>query len=729
MSNPNADNGRPNCGQSPANSTHNQSSGTIHGSSVQARSIYGGVQFNVETRSQLPIPAQLPSPGFFADRHDEVRDLRQLIDRPVSAGHPTLIVISGPGGVGKTTLGLHWLNQIRDEYADGQLFVDLHGFSDGRPMPPSEPLERFLRALGIPAESVPIDLDEQAALFRSLTAGRRLITMLDNAASAAQVRPLLPGPGPALVVVTSRRRMSGLVMEGARFFDVNPLHESGAVELLHHIVGAERIAAEQSEAMSLVALCGRLPLALCASGARLAARRRWPIARVVGELTDETRRLSALSVEDDVSVQAVFDLSYQALPEDAARLYGLLGLHPGADFDTAVAGALAYIGHDESARLLDMLADANLLEEGSEDRYSFHDLVRLHARGKLAETTSGDERQAAFARLVDRYLQTAVSADIAIMPGRWHLGAYYEAERRISFPDRAAALAWLELELGNIMAVLRAAHRKGLHEAVWQTCEAMWGLFLLHKHYRQWIEAHEIGVAAARACGDPVAQARMLEALGFAYLNLKDFDAARHHHDLALRLEEEADHPIGEASALEGLGIAELATGGNDRAIELFTRARRIHQRLGRPRGVALMRRHIGEALSGAGRHAEAVEDFSAALRFFEQADEPYHQARTLTSLANSHLSAGRLDDADDVLSRSLLITERSGARHEQAGVHASLAHLAARRGQGGVEREHLHKALAIYTELGAPQAQEVGDRLARTERSHESRDRGTDPP
>lgn len=638
-------------------------------------------------------------------------------------------MINGAGGVGKTTLGLHWLNQIRDEYEDGQLFVDLRGFSDVHPTPSSEPLESFLRALGIAAESVPIDLDEQAALFRSLTAGRRLIVMLDNAASAAQVRPLLPGPGPALVVVTTRRRLSGLVMEGAQFFDVSPLQESGAVELLHHIVGFERMEAEMSEALSLVALCGRLPLALCASGARLATRRRWPIARVVGELTDETRRLSALSLEDDVSVQAVFDLSYRALPEGAARLYRLLGLHPGADFDTAAAATLADVAHSEADRLLGILTDANLLDEGSEDRYRFHDLIRLHARAKLAESTSGDERQAALVRLVKRYLQAAVSADVAIMPGRWHLGRYYGAERPVSFENRAAALAWLELELGNYMAVLKAAHRHGLHEAVWQICEALWGLFLLHKHYRQWIEAHEIGIAAARACGDPVAEARMLEALGFAYLNLKDFEAARQHHHLALRLEQEADHQIGEASALEGLGIAELATGNIDPAIEFFTRAQRIHQRLGRPRGVALMRRHIGEAFSGAGRHAEAVENLSAALRFFEEADEPYHQARTLTCLANSHLLAGRLDDAGDVLGRSLLITEQSGARHENAGVHAALAHLAARRGEVGVEREHLHKAFAIYTELGAPQAREVGDRLALNEQSDKSRDRGIDSP
>lgn len=252
----------------------NELTGTIAGSSVQAGSIAGGVHITMPGSASLPAPAQLPPPGLFAGRHDEMAELR------AHAGRQGLVVITGAGGVGKTTLALHWLHELKSDY-EGQLFVDLRGFSGADPLPPDEPLERFLRALGALPENIPPSIDEQAALFRSMTTGSRLIVLLDNAVSAAQVRPLLPGAGGSLVVVTSRRRLSGLVVDGARFVDVDPLGVTGALELLERLIGADRIRAEREHARSLVDLCGTLPLAVCASGARLAARRRWPLARAV----------------------------------------------------------------------------------------------------------------------------------------------------------------------------------------------------------------------------------------------------------------------------------------------------------------------------------------------------------------------------------------------------------------------------------------------------------------
>lgn len=342
-------------------------------------------------------------------------DLRRLTVQDIDAGRPFLLVITGAGGVGKTSLALNWLHHLREEYADGQLFVDLRGFSgDGHPVPSNEALGRCLRALGISTESIPATVDERAALFRSLTTDRRLIIMLDNAASEAQVRPLLPGLGPALVVVTTRKRLQGLTMDGARFLRLTPLDEPGALELLNRIVGRERIAAEPDAALSLVSLCGGLPLAVCASGTRLAARHGWKIARIVTELADDARRLSVLSAEDDITLRAIIDGSYRVLAEDAARLYRLLSVHPGPDFDTAVAVALAGADNDEVTGALDSLVGANLLEEGPGERFRFHDLIRLHAREKLMETESTTTRQAASARLVDHYLAMATAADRAV---------------------------------------------------------------------------------------------------------------------------------------------------------------------------------------------------------------------------------------------------------------------------------------------------------------------------
>lgn len=688
---------------------------------VQAGTIHGDVHLGIGRLATLPSPAQLPATGFFANRRHELDQLRQLAEGPRDDDSPLVIVVNGPGGVGKTTLALRWLHRISDSFDGGQLFVNLHGFSGGEPMAPAEPLERFLRALGVDTATMPAGTDEQAAVFRTLTAGRRLIVMLDNAVSAAQVRPLLPGPGPALVLVTTRRRLSGLAVDGARYLEVGPLNDDGAVELLDRLVGADRVRDEREQAIELVGLCGRLPLALCASGARLAARRRWPIARIVRELTDETRRLASLGEEDeDASVQAVFNSSYGALGDERAqRLYRLLGLHPGVDFGADAAAALVGCERDEAARLLDSLAGASLLQEGEDDRYRFHDLVRLHARGEARTGETTAERDAAVARLADWYLRTAVAADLAIMPGRWHLGGYYRPERRSEvdatavFTDRETALAWLERERPNLVAVIEDAHRRGLHEHAWQLCESTWPLFLLGRHFRNWIECYETGLAAARACADPPAQARMLTSLAIAHSHRRDHATAIAYYERILRLDPPGGHRLGEGSALENLGVAMLATGQTERALEIFLRAKEVFAELGRARGVALLDRRVAETLSAQGRHTEAIGHFEAALRYYAEQDEPFHQARTLTGLAGAYLAIGRLDDAASGLHTALGAAVRAGARHAQALVRVGLADLAERRAEPENAREHLRAALSIYTELGAPEADEVTRRLA----------------
>ncbi|XRQ04543.1 tetratricopeptide repeat protein [Actinomadura welshii] len=680
----------------------NELAGRVAGSSIQAGSIAGGVHITAPAATPLPAPAQLPPPGLFADRRSELRRLVSL------AEHPGLVVLTGPGGVGKTTLALRWLHEIKDRY-EGQLFTDLRGFSGAGPLPPDEPLEGFLRALGAPPESVPPGLDAQSALFRSMTTGRRLVVMLDNAVSAAQVRPLLPGAGASLVVVTSRHRLTGLVVDAARFLEVDPLGEPGALELLEHLIGADRIGAERDQARSLVELCGTLPLAVCASGARLAARRRRPIARAVAELGDETRRLAALRTgEGDISVSAVINTSYQALDAEHATAYRLLGVHPGPDLPVAAAAAL--IGADErrAAELLDGLVDASLLTESPGDRYRFHDLVRLHARN----ASPAPDRETAFARLAGWYLTTAVAADLTLMPGRWHLGERYAAPPDDLFGSRSEALEWLERERPNLEAVAQQAHENGLHALTWQMSEAMWPLFLLRRLYPSWIRMYELGLAAADSCGDLKAQARMLEGLGIIRLNLQDHDAAAGHYEAALDLERRAGHRLGEASALEGLGVVALANGAPSRATELFALARDVHAGLGRPRGTALMDRHIGEALSVAGRHTEAEGTLTGALETFTLLDEPYHRARTLTCLGQARLRAGRPDEAADALRQAHDAAREMDAPQVEAGALRELARVAEHLGDPA-ERPLLERALAIYTELGSPQAAQVTARLA----------------
>jgi hypothetical protein len=235
-------------------------------------------------------------------------------------GQPALAVLVGPGGVGKTALAVTWGGRQAERYPDGQLYADLCGFSPGTAVSPEAALGAFLRALGVAPERVPPELAEQAALFRTITAGRRLLVVLDNAVSAAQVRPLIPASAACMVVVTSRLRLDGLVSEGARFVDIGPLSQPDAVELVVRAVGRARVADELAEVAELASLCGRLPIALRVASARLASRPRWPVARVVAELGDERSRLRRLSAEGDAPVTALFDWSYRALPEPAAKL-------------------------------------------------------------------------------------------------------------------------------------------------------------------------------------------------------------------------------------------------------------------------------------------------------------------------------------------------------------------------------------------------------------------------
>jgi tetratricopeptide (TPR) repeat protein len=693
----------------------NELSGEVLGSAVQAQVVHGDVYLGTPPGAPMPVPRQLPSPpAYFTGRASELVSLRRLAAPEGDARAVTPIVLTGVGGVGKTALAVYWLHQARDGYPDGQLYADLRGSGAGEPVSPADVLARFLRALRVPPDRVPAGLDELVSLYRSMTDGRRVIVLLDNAASAAQVRLLLPGPGPSLVVVTTRRHLAGLALDGVRFTDVLPLDEQAAVELLSRIAGADRAGSQPDAARAVVRLCGLLPLAVCVSAARLAPHPNWPLRRIADELADERDRLSVLSVEGDVSVRAVFDVSYRALPPPAARAYRLLGLIPGPAFGAGLAAAATGTGPAEAVWLLNALTEASLLEEAAEHRWRFHDLVRLHAWEQAATGPAAD-RQAATARIVEWYLHMAVAADLTVIPGRWHLGSGYEQARRepAAFAGAAEALDWLEAELPGLLAALRLAHDEGMHDKTWQLCEALWGLFVNRRPYQHWAEAHTLGLASARTCGHRRAQARMHIHLGFARLCLGHYDPAREQFTLALALDRAEGHQPGEATALDNLGLASLAAGDPAGALDYFTQARAILEQIGRPRGAALMTRRIGEAHSSAGRHQEAADCLADARRRFAELGDSYNEARTLTSLAESRLHAGQPEDAGPLLRSALATMTRLGSRHQEARLHVLLADTAARLGDTDTEQDHLQRALTAYTAIGASEAGQVRARLA----------------
>ncbi len=712
----------------PLRSSRNELSGVVHGPAVQAGAIHGGLHVNVTqpVADRLPIPAQLlPPPANFTGRAEEMAALDRIESQNAPARRLAIAVIVGVGGAGKTSLATHWLHQISDRYEHGALFTDLGGHLPAAAARPGDVLAGFLRALGTPDQQIPLALQEQAALYRSVTSGRRLIVLLDNAASAGQVRSLLPGSGPyqtsgcqpgteqgtrpSLVIVTTRWRITGLAMDGGRFVELGPLDEVSAVTLLGQIIGADRTAAEPGAASTVIQSCSSLPLAVCVAGARLAQHPRWPIKRLADELFSTRHRLAALSIPGDLSVRATFDVSYEALPPEHASLYRLASLLPGPDFGPGLAAAAAGADPGLMSQLLDALSAASLLEDTGDQRYTLHDLARLHAREKADREPAG-ERRAVIRRAVAWYLRGAVAADLVVSPNRWHLNPMYEQARNAqpAYEGPAAALEWLEAWLPGLLAAVRTAHAEGLHEQGWQLCEALWGLFLYRKYFQHWTASHRLGLASAQECENQRAEARMRVQLGTALRSLGQHAQAREHFTRALALAREEQHHIAEATALEQLALTDLAQGRPDAAIPAFAQARGIHKRIGVTRGVALTTRHIGEAHRDAGRYEQAVSELARARAMLAALPDPYIEARVLTSLAQAHILAGRPEQAAGPLTDALNTMGTLGAHYEQARIHRLFADVDGQLGDPAAARAHLRAALAIFEATGAPEADQV---------------------
>jgi tetratricopeptide (TPR) repeat protein len=317
-------------------------------------------------------------------------------------------------------------------------------------------------------------------------------------------------------------------------------------------------------------------------------------------------------------------------------------------------------------------------------------------------------------RILDWYLRAAVAADLAVIPGRWHLGRLYRQTRKepATFREPAEALDWLEYELPGLLAAIRLAHDQGLHDRTWQMAESLWSLLVYQRSYQQWDSALAAGAASAQACGDRRAEARMHVYIGFMCLHLGQLDRAREQFEQALALDRTEGHELGEATALEYLGLTSMAEGDPHAALGYFRLARAIHERIGRPRGAALMIRRIGAALADAGQYEEAITHLQHARDRFAALGDRYNEARTLASLAEAHLRGGTPGDAERLLTEALDAVNRLGARHEQARIHVLLADAARQAGRAEGEREHLQEALRAYDGIGAPQSSQVRSRI-----------------
>ena len=724
-------------------STANEVSGNVTGPVVQAAVIHGGIHLHgvatgghagLAPSSPLPTPRQLPgAPSVLIGRERELG----LLDAWAGAdaggrgssggsGRGGLIVVSGPAGVGKAAVGLTWLRRESEvRFPDGQLYADLRSF--GVPAQPLAMLRGFLAALGVAAESVPPDLAGSAALFRSVTAGRRMAVMLHGAASAAQVRPLIPGGGSCLTLVTSTWRLGGLGMDGARWLAVTPLAVPSAVRLLEELAGAERVADEAEAAREVVSLCGGLPLALCIVGNRLAFNPYQRLGRLASELRDERRRLDRLTEESESGgVRMIIDACYRGLTPDAALLYRVLGALPLTRFSLAPAAAGVGLPEDDVSGLLRMLTEASLLQQIGEDSYNFHELVRLHAwelsRGSGAGVGDGDggaaECELAVVRVEGWYLATAIAAAGAVRPYRRDRSAEAEVGRGggdgrdaaglsvppLAFVGAREALDWLDGEAPQLLGLARHAAEQGRPGTALRIALQMWSLFAHRKYYRIWQEFDLLGLQCARQLGDHAGEARMLRRLGMLSNDLGRYDEAAGHFGAAAALYERLGDRHRQATVINSLGVVAFRRGDLDAAVDRLSQALEMHRSLGDVRQCALVRVDLGGVLIQAGRAGEALEQLGWASEHLRDSPDlsTGTRLRMLSGRARGQLggdTAAAEAELDAAVESMRALNSVSG----QAEALAYRGELAERAGLPTEAEIYYEKAAELLDRLGTP--------------------------
>ncbi|MFF1909404.1 hypothetical protein [Kitasatospora sp. NPDC058218] len=596
-------------------------SGTVHGNVVQAHT------FVQAPAPPAGAPRQIrPSSGAFVNRGVELAALTAALER-TDPLRPSVVALTGLGGVGKTEVVARWAEENARSFPSGQLYADLTTVRHQGGVDLGEVLGGFLRALGVHRDFVPERLPERAALFRTVTSAGGLLVFLDNVEHASEVRALLPTAG--LVVVTGRTRLPGLALAGATLLDVEPLLPEAGSDLVRSWLGPGRGTDDQLH--DLVRLCGGLPLALQAVGSELLTRGGLPVERVVAELADEGGRLAAIEHREG-SVAEPFEAVYAHFPAHTRRLYHLLGVHPGWHLTPELAEAAGVERADEAlgelvrAHLLRPVADET---PDPEERYRTHDLVRLHAR-RHARTDPG--RHELLRRIVAYYRGRAAVADRAVLGDRLRLQEPPEASLP-GFADPVGAMAWLQVERADLLAVLTAAAEQGWHGEVWRLCESLWPLYHGRKHYGDWIASHLLGVEAAQWDNRPDAAIRMRNQLARAHYELGQYPAAAEQLAAATGLLPLVDDPRLAGVLVETEGLLCLADGRPERAVELFTRAREANA--GDPHGVAVQSYQLGQALIAAGRGA-------AALAVLEEATALAEETRDRSMLVKLPLVRGR---------------------------------------------------------------------------------------
>ena len=660
-----------------------------------------------ENRPEAVIPRELPAPvAHFAGREAELAELTALLEQPARQAPGALVIsaIGGTAGVGKTALAVHWAHQVAWRFPDGQLYVNLRGYDEDQPVTAADALARFLRALGVPGEDIPTDEDERAARYRSRLAGKRMLIVLDNAGSAGQVRPLLPGTPSCTVVVTSRDALAGLIArDGAVRVELDLLPLEDAVGLLRELAGS-RVDAEPEAAALLAEQCSRLPLALRVAAELAGARGGVPLVRLVDELTDQQQRLNLLDADGDprTAIRAVFSWSCRHLDTGAARAFRLAGLHPGPDFCPPAVAALSGAALEDSRRMLDLLARAHLIQRASSGRYGMHDLLRAYARDLAAAHDDQDGQRAALTRLLDYYLHSAAAAMDTLHPADRHRRPAIPPATTPTAPftEPAGARAWLDAERANLAAVTAHAAGHGWPAHATRLAATLFRYLSAGSYCQEAITIYTYAREAARQTGDQAAEATALSHAAGVYWQQSRYQQATDHLRQALVLSRQAGDRGREADTLTNLAVICTAQGRYQEAIALNAQALDTFRQVGDLLGEMRCLGNLGNTEERQGRYQQAARHHCQSLAIAREKDDRLMECSALTNLGTARMRQGDLQEAAGYLDQALALCHETRNRYDQAEALTRIGDVRVRQGRPQEACDRIQEALALYREI-----------------------------
>lgn len=651
------------------------------------------------------VPRQLPPPVVgFVGRGTEIAVAETVLRNTGETGVVPIVILCGSPGVGKSALAIHIAQRVRDGYPDGQLYVNLRGHGMRSPATAASVISQFLRALGTPANAIPLDAGEQLNLFRTQLADKRVLLVLDNAVSAAQIEMLLPGTPSCAVLVTARRRLSGLAISyGAHAIDVDTLEPAESRSLVLETTAAAGVSITAELADELAALCAHLPLALRIALANLTAAPNADPELFVGDLR-EGNTLAAFTVDDDTrsAVCAAFSLSYETLAPDEQRAFRLLGLVPGPDFTAGALAALGDITTAEARRLLDRLAGANLIQQHAPGRYTFHDLLRRFAQDRIAAESEQDLVEPALHRLGSWYW-AMVDASARVLHRDF---VRLPAPALVFAPDTAPAnedqaMAWLIAEHPNLVATIVFFARTEPHRFSWLLADGMRGYFWTGNHRTDWLESTTAALYSAITAGDSSATAAMYRSLANLYTTMGQFQRALEFYAQALEIHRGQGRTEEVAAILNNMGLAYLSAGRLDELETTCREALELEVGLDNRRAEATTLALLGSVHASRGRTTTAIEVFDRSLLLARELGIQHIEGYSLRGITLAFYELGDLGTAQRYCDQAMAVAQRIGSSYDRSITLYGLALISTERGDEAAARRYAQEAIQTFADCG----------------------------